>query len=456
MTVNLLQETGIGRTVNGLCKSEVGEVRLAAKSLVNKWKALVANESSADETAGNGQPHSAVEEKPRKDEEKIKREREHRSHHHHHQNKSHSSSSRHEGSGGGSKDKDKDKERHRHRHSSHNSEKSKTNGVPDEPEKHVSASSNSSLASDPQQRENHSLDVNQNNQHKSSNGDRKRSKDLRSNKGDDSDEKSSSKKKQKLQKEKAKKAVVSEDDNDSEIDCSAGTSFADALAMMDGGPPTPQPSKHTKNVTKNHDTSASTSYLETPSSSSSAASSSLSVSATSRLLSNTTKSRISNTPQSHSKPDRPLKLLAPSVKLPPLFDPEEMRRDILSAPVVINTSYTPSPISAAYINSAQISAAISKHKRPLNNQLSAAVDSATTFQIPGHSRARTKVYSGNKCAQVVFSLHELCIKILQKNIDGKSVLRPGEQDSVLYGQLYRDVRLRFQLLNIPEEFRMIF
>lgn len=45
-----LQETGIGRTVNALRKDE-GEVGVAAKALVAKWKAMVAAEESSDEDA---------------------------------------------------------------------------------------------------------------------------------------------------------------------------------------------------------------------------------------------------------------------------------------------------------------------------------------------------------------------------------------------------------------------
>lgn len=48
ITVQHLQETGIGRTVNSLRKDD-GEVGVAAKALVAKWKAMVAAEDSSDE-----------------------------------------------------------------------------------------------------------------------------------------------------------------------------------------------------------------------------------------------------------------------------------------------------------------------------------------------------------------------------------------------------------------------
>lgn len=52
--VQHLQETGIGRTVNGLRKYD-GEVGVAAKALVSKWKSMVAAEESED--GGEQQPN---------------------------------------------------------------------------------------------------------------------------------------------------------------------------------------------------------------------------------------------------------------------------------------------------------------------------------------------------------------------------------------------------------------
>nr|XP_021206590.1 transcription elongation factor B polypeptide 3-like [Bombyx mori] len=52
VTVQHLQETGIGRTVNALRK-EPGDVGPAARALVYKWKAMVAAESSDNEGESN-------------------------------------------------------------------------------------------------------------------------------------------------------------------------------------------------------------------------------------------------------------------------------------------------------------------------------------------------------------------------------------------------------------------
>uniref|UniRef100_A0A182SB71 TFIIS N-terminal domain-containing protein n=1 Tax=Anopheles maculatus TaxID=74869 RepID=A0A182SB71_9DIPT len=53
ISVRHLQDTGIGRTVNSLRKYD-GEVGIAAKALVTKWKAMVASEESDDNTANVG------------------------------------------------------------------------------------------------------------------------------------------------------------------------------------------------------------------------------------------------------------------------------------------------------------------------------------------------------------------------------------------------------------------
>lgn len=45
VTVQHLQSTGIGRTVNSLRKDD-GEVGAAAKTLISKWKEMVANDGS--------------------------------------------------------------------------------------------------------------------------------------------------------------------------------------------------------------------------------------------------------------------------------------------------------------------------------------------------------------------------------------------------------------------------
>ena len=60
VTVQHLQDTGVGRTVNALRKYE-GDTGEAAKALVAKWKAMVAAEDSSD---GEGQPEAEINSPP--------------------------------------------------------------------------------------------------------------------------------------------------------------------------------------------------------------------------------------------------------------------------------------------------------------------------------------------------------------------------------------------------------
>lgn len=53
VTVQLLQDTGVGRTVNALRKGE-GEIALAARTVIGKWKQMVADEEEALENQHAG------------------------------------------------------------------------------------------------------------------------------------------------------------------------------------------------------------------------------------------------------------------------------------------------------------------------------------------------------------------------------------------------------------------
>lgn len=54
VTVQHLQDTGIGRTVNSLRKFD-GEVGVTAKALVTKWKAMVAAAESSENDEDDGE-----------------------------------------------------------------------------------------------------------------------------------------------------------------------------------------------------------------------------------------------------------------------------------------------------------------------------------------------------------------------------------------------------------------
>ena len=53
------QETGIGRTINGMRKTE-GQVGEEARSLVNKWKEMVAAEDKSDSENEQEEAHLAL------------------------------------------------------------------------------------------------------------------------------------------------------------------------------------------------------------------------------------------------------------------------------------------------------------------------------------------------------------------------------------------------------------
>lgn len=356
VSVNILQETGIGRTVNGLCKSEAASVRAAAKGLVNKWKALVVNESE-DEPAP----------KPSQEE------------HHSHV---------------------RDSERHKKDHG-----KTSHRDLSSTKEKHKSSS------------EKH--------RHGGDKSDRKRS-------GTGEDTRDRSSKRHRTEKREQP------DKTEQEIDGSEGTSFADALAMMDG--PGRSPVKQTKTNSSRSAATASTSSHNTSldggggdgnressrhngslnksvqshrsgtSSNSSSAHSSFKVASTSSTKGSSSSKNIRSSESSSGPP----KLLASSAKLAPLLDPEELKKDILGPSVIIGNSYTPTSYLNP-VNIAGVSAAIMKNKRPVGPSTAPVVD-PNNFDII-QSKARTKVYSGNKSAATVLSLHEMCIRVLQKNVD---------------------------------------
>lgn len=440
VTVNLLQETGIGRTVNGMCKSEAGEVRAAAKGLVNKWKALVVNESEdeparqsqeeeleGEETASPRKHHSSSNGGThRKDSDRIKKEREHRSHHSHNKSSSGSSSSRKEGS---------ESKQHRDRAeriegaSPSATTTTNTNGgsssmammsgkaTSDRHHHHPKESSSSSTSASHQS----SKKKTSSDRHREDKGAaRKRSRER-----DHKDRSSSKRHRTERQTQEATVELDEEQSEDVEIDGSAGTSFADALAMMDG--PGSTPVKVSKSSTTSSSGGNRQAALSSAGGEAAAAvkTKGASLAGSSRSLSHATASkavaggsRSSGSSRPTDSGSGPPKLLAPSIKLAPLLDPEQLKRDILGPSVVISNSYTP----ASYLNPVNlvgVSAAIQKNKRPgvgQPNAPHAAVVDPNNFEIL-QSKARTKVYSGNKCAAMVLSLHEMCIRVLQKNVD---------------------------------------
>lgn len=407
VSVTDLQETGIGRTVNGLCRDgERGEVRVAAKSLIMKWKTLVANESSA-ESSNENQLKPVDDKQHRKDGDRIRKERQDRSHSHHKSHQNHTSSSR-------NNHQNDNKETGHHsdskeirppstKHDLNGEGKSETRVSSSSKESKHSGNNSEDKSHHHRKSKEHSSSSHHHQSHKSSK--RSHHEKKRSREKVPDEEKIEEKREEKRRKEVVVREVREKSE---EIDCTAGTSFADALAMMDA----PPSSSKSKTVSTLQNQAQKKSVLEQPATSKPAKSTSLAVVSGPLHTSHSKASRSSTyRPEKPKKADQ-LNLLASTAKLEPLLDPEVIKNDILSAPVVINTSYTPAPCFNP-TNTAQVSAAISKNKRQM------AVPVFEAFEIPSHSKTRTKVYSGNKSAQAVTSLYEMCIKILQKNVDGE-------------------------------------
>lgn len=181
---------------------------------------------------------------------------------------------------------------------------------------------------------------------------------------------------------KSSKSKFNHQDDGIEIDHSMGTSFADALGMLEPAPMPKSSSSSTKVASK-----------------STASSTSKSKSIKSKRVDNVKASTSTST-------GTPL-LLLNKPKLPPL---EDIVKD-LPPPTecIIPNDYRPSPINPMVME------CIFKEPKPAT-QLSetAALCASTTSK-----NQRTKVYSGAKSGVLlsVQSLHELCLRFLQKNID---------------------------------------
>lgn len=202
-------------------------------------------------------------------------------------------------------------------------------------------------------------------------------------------EKSSSSSSKPIVKEESKKRKLEIDDEIEEkdgIDYTTGASFAEALGMI-------EPTKSSSKIKKKSIMSP------VPSTSS-----------TSSLTNNTSTKKLRPPPpivptKSTASLSSTPSLLAPSVKLKPL-EPEI----VLELPT-ITTNYKPMPINPALMECifSQNNKAPKKYMTE-EEEFCASISSKTM---------RTKVYSGAKstCMMIVPTLHELCIRVLQKNID---------------------------------------
>jgi elongin-A len=185
------------------------------------------------------------------------------------------------------------------------------------------------------------------------------------------------------QKEKSKKKVeVSQD----EMDGSGGMGFAEALALFD----MPSTSSKKKEVPLADKITKTTS--------------------TSKSSSSSTGSKSKETFKKPTKSlTTPPKLLVQKPKLEPLPDIVNDLPSDVSIP-----EYRPAPLNAAvkdYINSSVLG---SQYMRPQPRNQSDAELLTESFSSKAN---RTRVFSGNRVQKSVPSLFEMCIRILQENID---------------------------------------
>ncbi|XP_075147829.1 transcription elongation factor elongin A [Haematobia irritans] len=493
--VEHLQETGVGKTVNSLRKFN-GEIGVAAKSLVTKWKAMVAAEEEPMDTTPhsyqnetNPDDHGDFEQSPHDDKNRDedddenlnhrnsghsdKEKHKERSHsngssstpHHKDSNNKHSSSSssskhsndkhksssssrdkemHHKSSSSGSKDREKEKTEHKSKDKHKDKDQDKERNEKHREEKHKSEkeskreassshkhSSSSKSKSEEKSHHHHSSskeksEKEKSSKHKSSSKDKEHSKEEKtsSSSKDKSERKSSGsstshksetserKRRQnsdtesndfksptpkvaKLQKESnpGKISPTEEDDNDDSFDSSMGTNFNDILGMLN------MPTKKSKKTGKSSSTSTTSGNKDSPPK----------PSTSNRKNGLDTSSSISYSPMSSSskpttsKPD----LLSSTAKLEPL-DPSIA----LELPT-ISTNYRPMPLNQTVMDCVfNTSSSSSKPARTLT-------DAEALHHGISSKTMRTKIYSGSKTGQLfqVPTLFDMCIRILQKNID---------------------------------------
>ncbi|KAL9891909.1 transcription elongation factor elongin A [Glossina fuscipes fuscipes] len=504
--VEHLQETGVGKTVNSLRKYN-GEIGVAAKTLVTKWKAMVAAEeepadaatstSSAHRENGrdsgenddeesyhrnNSSPKEEKKDKEQNIEQNYKDIRSHskdictkpssllenssdknvkNSNEQYHKSSSSSSlgndrgkdKERHHKSrssnGGKDRGRDKDKRDHKDKHKERDEERDRKEIKP-KPETTTRITSGSNSSSSNNKKKNDEKHKHHSQQHrektdnhkhraeskqKSSSRDNERRKERSSNsaKEDESPEGSCGATSNKNETSERKRRRNSDDDsndflsprpkvvkmktssrkdskieneneNDEEggFDSSTGANFADVLGMLNA------PTKKVKKSVKSSSSPASsTSKLSSSSYNNSANSPYSSSSKTSALKTmptyNYTPTSGVSTPVS-TKPD----LLAPTAKLEPL-DPSIA----LELPT-ISTNYKPMPLNQTVMDCV-FNTNMSSSSKPIRT----LTDAEALNHGISSKTMRTKIYSGAKTGQIlqVPSLFDLCIRILQKNID---------------------------------------
>ncbi|XP_017072553.1 transcription elongation factor B polypeptide 3 [Drosophila eugracilis] len=424
-----LQETGIGKTVNALRKFN-GEVGVAAKTLVSKWKAMVAAEeepaiaatpttSHNEEDSGKSKSSDEDPDQENKGSNSSSGEDLHTSKHKskhgksskhdrssssksHSKSKSDSSDKKHKSSRHDKskdkdkekeKEKDKNKEREGHKETKEHRDK-KSNGEHKSKDSSKSSSSHKSSKSESQKSE-HSKSRHE--KDKSAHSETRPAKDKSSKHKSSSSSSKSSKRSHSPQRpeEEAQKAKIpktkpkSEEDSVDGFDSSMGANFDDVLGLLN----MPMSSKKGNSSSKSKfsakpNTAPSSSTLPIPTAAGS----------TREILS--TSSRTTTT----RKPE----LLASTAKLEPL-DPSIA----LELPTISN-NYKPLPLNQTVMD--VVFNQGGSHKPQASRYFN---ESEALAQGISSKTMRTKIYSGVRTGQIlqVPSLFDLCTRVLQKNID---------------------------------------
>ncbi|KAH8331096.1 hypothetical protein KR067_011572 [Drosophila pandora] len=415
-----LQETGIGKTVNSLRKIN-GEVGVAAKTLVTKWKAMVvAVEEPVPEPAteeelskSNGRrPSNEDPEQENKGSNLSIGEDPNGSTHRRSKDEDSSKSSKREKSKSHSKSKSGD-EKHKHKSSRHekkDKEKSKEAKESKEPKEIKEPKTHSEKKTNGEHKSKDASRSSSSSGHKSSKSEShkvepsksKHDKD-KSSKEKHSKHKSSSSKSAKRShsptrtEEDAQKAKIpkikakSEEDSADGFDSSMGANFDDVLGMLN----VPMSSKKSSHSSSKNKLAPKPTTAAAPSSTSSTTASATLGSIPIPIIK----------PTSTKKPE----LLAPTAKLEPL-DPSIA----LELPTISN-NYKPMPLNQTVMD-VVFNQGGSQRPQPSRyfNESEALAQGISSKTM------RTKIYSGVRTGQIlqVPSLFNLCIRVLQKNIDG--------------------------------------
>ncbi|EAA09112.5 AGAP004363-PA [Anopheles gambiae str. PEST] len=438
ISVRHLQDTGIGRTVNSLRKYD-GEVGVAAKALVTKWKAMVAAEESDDNT-GNAGSHGEEPDHELRSELKAASMQWNE---HHNSSSSNNSSIKRHSSGSSSRNhhhsssssKSANESRHRSRdepsgsskrHASdeadvdgdaasssskrsrkeHRSDRGDTTDVTMPSSSHTSISSSSHAKKD--KSKGHSSS--------SSSSKRREQQDKSESSLERVDEsRSKSKRKDKSSSPSANSQEPNNDDSAGEdgnggLDCSGGASFADALAMigMPSGSKKKPPGGGNKekvkvSVTKPSSSSSSSSSRTQEGQSATYGRSKQDSARPSSSSSSSSVGRNGGVPTASE-------LLSQNVKLEPLPEASE----IVESLPMISPHYRPMPLNQTVMECVFMGGPSGRGNkgRPLTEE-------EALGQSMQSKNMRTKVYSGMKTNSkgVIPTLYELCIRLLQDHID---------------------------------------